>query len=47
VPSALNADQKPVFAACSSSDSSMSGVMIASIVGVNRCSSPGRSRSSG
>ena len=47
VPSVLNADQKLVFAPCSSSDSSMSGVTSASIVGVNRCSSPGRSPSRG
>ena len=40
-PSALKAFQKAVFAACSSSASSMSGVTSASIVGVKRRSDPG------
>ena len=46
-PSALKAFQKRVFAACSSSDSSMSGVTSASIVGVNRWISPPRSGRAG
>ena len=40
----MNAFQKRVFAACSSSEASTSGVTAAWIVGVNRCSSPSASR---
>ena len=46
-PSALKAFQKPVFADWSSSDSSTSGVTSASIVGVNRWSTPSAAGSSG
>ena len=41
-PSALKASQNAVFAACSSSDASTSGVTSASIVGVNRWSDAAR-----
>ena len=41
-PSVLNAFQNAVFAGASSSEVSMSGTTSASIVGVNRCSSPER-----
>src|SRR3954452_2345618 len=45
-PSTLKAFQNAVFAGCSSSDSSMSGVTSPWIVGVSSCSSPSTSASS-